>query len=155
MNITYTNGDINIIHEIQHLWEELNIHHGMVSPFFTQVFETYSFNHRVSNLLRKYRKGLIHIDIAKDNGLPVGYVISTINEENDGEIESLFIKARYRGKGIGESLMQKAVDWLDGRNVQSKAVNVVYGNEDTFGFYAKFGFFPRVSRLVQKERNIQ
>ena len=155
MNITYTNGDINIIHEIQHLWEELNIHHGMVSPFFKQVFETNSFNHRVSNLLRKYRKGLIHIDIAKDKDIPVGYVISRINADNDGEIESLFIKDRYRGKGIGESLLQKAIDWLDSRNVQSKAVNVVYGNEDAFGFYAKFDFFPRATRLVQKERNIQ
>jgi len=134
MNITYTNGDISIINEIQHLWEELNIHHGVVSPFFKQVFETNSFNHRVSNLLRKYRKGFIRIDVAKDKELPVGYVISTINEENDGEIESIFIKDRFRGKGIGESLMQKAVDWLDGRNVRSKVVAVVYGNEDAFGF---------------------
>ena len=103
----------------------------------------------------KYRNGFFRIDIAKNKEQAIGYIISTINEKNVGEIESLFIHDQYRGAGIGENLLDCALTLLDERKVQSKVVNVAYGNEDAFGFYAKHGFFPRATRLIQKERDIQ
>ncbi len=78
----------------------------------------------------------------------MGYCISGINNERMGEIKSIFVSETYRRIGIGDVLMQKALDWLEKRGVE-KIVEVAAGNEKAWGFYAHYGFLPRKTMLKQ------
>ena len=66
-----------------------------------------------------------------------------------GEVESIFVGANYRGSGIGDSLMKKALCWMDQEGAVAKIVEVASGNEEAFCFYAKYGFLPRKTVLKQ------
>ncbi|MEJ5310168.1 MAG: hypothetical protein WHX52_10370 [Anaerolineae bacterium] len=46
-------------------------------------------------------------------------------------------------------LMQHALDWMYARSVPIKRVLVAAGNEEAFGFYARYGFWPRHIVLQQ------
>lgn len=65
--------------------------------------------------------------------------------------DSIFVESDYRNMGIGDKLMNKALDWLDREGTTTKALMVIYGNERVFRFYRKFGFQPRAVRLIQTE----
>ena len=49
----------------------------------------------------------MRIDLAQDkiNGILIGYCVSTISKDNQGEIDSIYIEEDYRNK----NLIQKAI----------------------------------------------
>jgi ribosomal protein S18 acetylase RimI-like enzyme len=51
--------------------------------------------------------------------------------------------------GIGDSLMKKALSWMDQKGAMAKIVEVGTGNEQAFNFYARYGFLPRKTVLKQ------
>jgi len=81
----------------------------------------------------------------------VGYCVSSLSAEKTGEIESIFIEEKYRSQGIGSSLVTRALEWLDTKGSVRNRVSVGDGNEEAWGFYAKFGFYPRMTVLEQKK----
>ena len=82
----------------------------------------------------------------------VGYCVSNFNGEKTGEIESIFVNVAYRGLGIGDSLMKNALSWMDKEGAAAKIVEVGDGNEQAFGFYARYGFLPRKTVLKQLKK---
>ena len=149
MEIKYSSGSIEFLDTIQLLWENLNQHHGLVSLYFKEDFRNNSFEQRKARLSDRYKDGKLRIDLACHNVDLIGYCISGIREESVGEIESIFIVEEYRGLGVGDTLMQHALDWLDGQGVTLKVIDVAVGNERAYQFYARFGFYPRVTTLRQ------
>lgn len=96
----------------------------------------------------------MHVEIAVEetSGRKVGYVVSTVNSEKTGEVESIYIDEAYRGMGIGGQLMRDALDWMDQNGSISKQVEVSVGNEVAWGFYGRNGFLPRKTLLKQVKR---
>jgi ribosomal protein S18 acetylase RimI-like enzyme len=80
-----------------------------------------------------------------------GYCISTISGDRQGEIESIYIEPDYRGSGIGDSLMKRALRWMDECSVTKKVLGVGAGNEEVFEFYRRYNFYPRTTILEQVE----
>ncbi len=93
----------------------------------------------------------MRVDLAVDEvtGQNVGYGVSSLNREKIGEVESIFVGSNYRGLGIEDSLMKKALCWMDQEGAVTKIVEVASGNEEAFCFYAKYGFLPRKTLLKQ------
>ena len=93
----------------------------------------------------------MRVDLAIDEvtSQNVGYCVSSINQEKIGEIDSVFVDVHYRGLGIGDSLMQKALCWMGQEGAVAKIVEVAVGNEEAFWFYSKYGFLPRKTMLKQ------
>jgi GNAT superfamily N-acetyltransferase len=149
-SITYVAGGIELLGEIQPLWEQLNRHHAAISPYFADDFRDYKFNERKAKLLKKYQPENLRIDIAQSQGCNMGYLISAIATDGVGEIESIFIEENFRGQAIGDQLMRRALAWLDGRGVHTKVIAVAVGNERAYSFYERFGFYPRVVTLKQR-----
>jgi diamine N-acetyltransferase len=152
--IEYTGTDENDIDLIRPLWEQLREHHRVRSINFARHYETTTFEYRKSDLLYKTKDGLMHIDLAKDpaSGRYVGYCISSIvmdHDEKAGEIDSIFVDRAYRLGGIGDTLMKKALGWIDLQGVDVKKVSVGAGNEEVFPFYARYGFYIRTTTLEQ------
>jgi ribosomal protein S18 acetylase RimI-like enzyme len=99
----------------------------------------------------------VHVGLARSaaDGAPVGYCISSTDASNTGEVESLYVRERWRRQGIGRRLLEAALAWLDGQGVDCKVVCVADGNEHAIAFYRRFGFLPRNTQLVQTHRGRQ
>lgn len=137
--------DIKNVHLIKPLWEKLNQFHGEKTKYFYDLYVSYTFENRIKPILEIAKEGSVKVDLVKDagNGVDIGYCISTISKNDVGEIHSIFIEEWYRGKGFGETLMERALSWLDDMNAKDIKIGVVFGNEEVLSLYAKFGFYPK------------
>jgi diamine N-acetyltransferase len=151
--ITYTSGNQRQIDKIKPLWNELNKHHLSVSPYFKEYYQNLTFEDRKRVILQRALGGAVRVDFALDeSGALVGYCVSSIDKLQMGEVDSIYVSPKFRGQGIGKELMTKALIWLDELGAKKKIVSVAVGNEQSYGFYAKFGFLPRRSMLEQKKQ---
>ena len=149
--INYVEGDEALLDQIKPLWEALNRHHLSLSENFKQYYLDMTFQKRKADLLKKAGLGEMHIEIAVDkvSGQNVGYCVSSTTPEKTGEIKSIFVSETFRGMGIGDALMQKALIWLEQNGAIERIVEVAAGNERAWGFYARYGFLPRKTMLKQ------
>lgn len=135
---------------IKHLWEKLNQLHLQDSTYFKEHYESFTFEKRCEKFKGMEEK-FIKIEVVETEKLGIiGYCISTIRQEV-GEIESLFIEAEFRKDGLGNLLVDSAIQWLKSNNCKKILVGVAEGHEDVFGFYMKKGFYPRLTYLELKE----
>ena len=137
--------------EIQVLWEALKEHGMRLSLNFKQYYFDMTFQKRKDFLLKKARMAQMNIVLAvdEDSGQKVGYIVSSLDAEKLGEVESVFVNQKYRRYGVGDALMKKALAWMDTKGAVVKKVEVGAGNEQAFGFYRRYGFLPRKTVLVQ------
>jgi diamine N-acetyltransferase len=152
INIKYFQGEENILDDVQDLWQALNQHLCQCSTYFKSHYMRMTFEKRKNKLLSKTQNNKLHVDIAvdEDTGQRIGYLISSINQEKTGEIDSIFVYPEYRGTGVGGMLMRNALAWMDQNGAQEKIVEATFGNETAWGFYGRFGFLPRKT-LLQRQ----
>lgn len=143
--IEYIVDNGQLIDHIQPMWEELKKHHERVSLYFKHHFSRMTFDKRKEVLLARASSGSLKIIIARDTELNIniGYCISSIDIEKNGEIESLYVDPQYRKLGVGDSLMRQSIAWLDENHVINKKIVVGTGNEKVLEFYSRYGFRPR------------
>lgn len=145
-NIHYIVGNEELLDYVKELWEELNYIHLKKSPYFQRFYGHNTFEARKKSILSSAQNGQIFINLAYDGSLLIGYCISSIVDES-GEVDSIFISADYRKKGIAGTLMGNALGWFEENNTKKLIIKVSVGNEEVFGFYAKYGFYPRLTEL--------
>ena len=150
MTINYITGSVELLDTVGPLWEKLNAHHAERSPYFVFGHLQLTYAERKAYFQTLAQSAELRVDLAHDSetGHYVGYCVSAITAEA-GVVESIFTEADYRGQGIGDMLLQQALNWMDAYNVPIKRVNVAVGNEEAFGFYAQYGFRPRHTVLQQ------
>jgi ribosomal protein S18 acetylase RimI-like enzyme len=109
-----------------------------------------TFERRRQGLIDKAGGGLL-VDLARDaeTNQPVGYCVTTISDERVGEIDSIYVEREYRRHRIADTLMKRALSWLDGHSVLRRVLTVAGGNEQVLEFYARYGFYPRSTVLEQ------
>ena len=81
----------------------------------------------------------------------IGYCVSSVSSKNEGEIESIYIEKEYRKQRYRGQVYENSFSWMDARGVTVKTIGVAVGNEEAFGFYQKYGFYPRVTILRQAD----
>jgi len=141
-------GGIELLESIRPLWEELNDLHAQKSPFFSDDYRAFTFELRKKTLEEKATKGKLRISIYVERGDEiVGYCIASIDGA-EGEIDSVYVKKEKRHSGVGKILMEDCLEWLKENASERIKVVVVYGNEEAFAFYKKFGLFPRATTLT-------
>jgi len=153
IEIKYTETDQNGLDSIAPLWRKLNEEHRVRSEQFSGIYAKRTFDWRKKVLLEKSEPGSLHICMARDSisGDLLDYCVSTISEDNRGEIDSIYIEPDYRKYGIGDALMERALSWLNEHSVTRKVVNVGTGNENVLTFYGRYGFYPRTIILEQTD----
>jgi ribosomal protein S18 acetylase RimI-like enzyme len=149
MGIEYSELGRSNIDLIGPLWEKLMEYHRERSPRHARLFEKLTWEGRRDSMLQKCRGGAFRLDIARDGEAIAGYCMSTVMELGQGEIDSIYIEAKYRGQGIGDAFMKRALAWMDGLSSTSRIVVVGAGNEEVFSFYERYGFYPRTIVLEQ------
>lgn len=150
--ILYLVGNEGLLDFVKPLWEELNQHHKLKSNNFKSHYTNMTFHQRKDKFYSLLGKCELRVELAKDSEKDefIGYCISSFEENKVGEIESIFVMKEYRGKGIGETFMKNALDYMDKVNCIKRKIAVAEGNESALGFYSKFGFYPRLTILEQK-----
>lgn len=153
VKIEYTHTDEQGLDIVSALWQKQREYHRALSQHFAGRLDRMTFDLRKRGLLDRSREGAMRIDLARDmdTGELVGYCISTVYGDRQGEIESIYIKPDYRGSGIGDKLMKRALRWMDEYPVNSKVLAVGAGNEEVFAFYSRYSFYPRTTILEQIE----
>ena len=144
-NIEIIRGGGDLLDRLEPLWEGLRDHHRARAGRFAAWFARQTFAWRRDELLRKSAGGALLVEIARDldAGTDVGYCVSSLDAEGQGEIESIFIEEAYRRSGLGGRLLRGALDWLAEKGAKDVKIVVACGNEEALGFYARYGFFPR------------
>jgi GNAT superfamily N-acetyltransferase len=71
-----------------------------------------------------------------DGGI-VGFCKASRSEDG-GEVEAIYVREGYEGKGLGKKLLLNALEWLP--NDKPIKLYVVAYNTHAIGFYKKFGF---------------
>jgi diamine N-acetyltransferase len=139
-----------MIDQVRDMWEELNRYHCECSEHFKEHYLNMTWQKRKLILLKKAisREICAYIAVDESTGRSIGYVISSVNSEKTGEVESIYVKTAYRRMGIGEDLMKSALKWMDQKGADSKQVEVSVGNESAWRFYKRFGFLPRKTLLM-------
>jgi ribosomal protein S18 acetylase RimI-like enzyme len=151
-NFEFINGSRELLDLVQPLWEKLNKHHEANSNNFSDRFRNLKFEVRKNKFIND--KNLeVKIDLIKDKdkAIYIGYCISTINKELIGEIDSLFVEKEYRKYGLGDKLMNGALEWLNSNEVKMKVIGVAEGNENVLEFYKRYGFYKR--RVILEQIN--
>jgi ribosomal protein S18 acetylase RimI-like enzyme len=151
-NLEFINGSRELLDLVQPLWEKLNKHHEANSNYFPDRFRNLTFEVR-KNKFTNDKNLAVNIDLIKDKerDLYIGYCISTISNDLVGEIDSLFIEKEYRKFGLGDKLMNRALEWLNNNKVKTKVIGVAEGNESVLDFYKRHGFYKR--RIILEQRN--
>lgn len=147
--ISYLETDETELDLIKELWEKLNHHHQLRSKNFNQDYLNILFEDRKAELIKKSYNGKLRLDLALDSTIKVvGYCISSFSYEN-GEIDSIYIEEKFRMLGIGDTLMKRALSWMDSNNVENRQVKISVGNDVAIKFYNKYGFKPKHIILKQ------
>lgn len=151
-NFEFINGSRELLDLVQPLWEKLNKHHEINSNNFSDRFRNLKFEVRKNKFINDENLE-VKIDLIKekDKAEYIGYCISTINKDLIGEIDSLFVEKEYRKYGLGDKLMNRALEWLDSNQVKTKIIGVAEGNENVLEFYKRYGFYKR--RVILEQVN--
>jgi diamine N-acetyltransferase len=136
---------------IQPLWEKLNKYHLNQKSDFKDHYALFTFTERKEVLLNKALEGDMYICHAEDeeSKTMLGYIVTTISSEDEGEIDSVYVEEEYRLMGIGDALMQRSIRWMDGKGVKTKKVAVAAANQEAISFYESYGFRRRSITLEQ------
>ena len=138
--------------ELSATWLQLNEHHHAMAGMFRSHYEQMTFDDRKKYFENIAGKGSLRLDLAwyPEPGRSGGICVSSLSEDKNGEIESIFLENAYRNQGIGSALIQRALAWMDECGATRKRVSVGDGNEGAWKFYEKFEFYPRMTVLEQK-----
>ena len=153
-DIEYTVTDGGGLDLTNELWRKLIEHHAEKSRYFSEIISQRTVEQRNRELLEKYKKGDIRIDLAweKKTGKLAGYCISTISDTKEGEVQSIFVEEEHRGSGIGDAMLEKALEWMAERETAWQVIAVAVGNEEVFPFYRRHGYYPRVTVLTRRDK---
>ena len=150
---TIKKGDKNEMDLIQTLWEELNLLHYELSPYFKKRFREMTWEKRKARLLDKSKAVYFEYAIDEKENNIIAYCISTIDREDNptGEIDSIYVDENWRKSGVGTQFMEHAINWLQSKGVENQKIQVAAGNESVLRYYRQFGFYP-LHLVLQKEK---
>lgn len=152
VNLTFVDTGPEHLDLIQPLWEKLNKHHLYQKSDFQGHYANFTFQERKEVLLKKAQDGEMIISLAEDKNseILVGYSITTLSPENEGEIDSIYVEEEYRSLGVGRELMKRSLMWMDEKGAKTRKVVVAIGNPEAVSFYEGYEFRPRSITLEQR-----
>jgi hypothetical protein len=102
-SIEYRVTDERDLDLIRPLWNQLNSHHLSRSTVFQRHFHEQTFEDRKAYFTRIAAAGSLRMDLAFDPGTGryVGYCVSSLSAEIEGEIESIVVEEGTASRGSG------------------------------------------------------
>jgi diamine N-acetyltransferase len=144
-NFSISIGGPELLDRVAPLWEIHRQHHAALAPQWAKTLAR-CFDDRRTTLLAKATGGLLVVLATQDNQ-DIGYCVSTIGSNAQGEIDSFHVLSSHRSRGIGTALMSRTMEWFKSKSITDIAIDVLAGNDAAERFYTRHGFSPRTIRL--------
>lgn len=156
--------DLEIIYEqsgpegldlVENLWNQLKEHHAGSARHFKEQLLNRTYTERKADIIGTNAGRSIRVYLAKvkESEDIIGFCVCSGAPGEYGEIESIYVQPDYRYLGIGTKFMGHVDIFFDDIGVTEHRVGVCDGNEDSFRFYERFGFYPRRHLLIRKQVN--
>jgi GNAT superfamily N-acetyltransferase len=134
------------------LWIEITRHHEPLDPLFRL---RPGAEGEARELLRAWlRDPDARAFLAEVEGAAVGMACVRIDrappildELERGEVTDLFVRSRWRRRGLGRALADAALDWVASRGVRRVEVRVADANAEGQSFWRALGFGAHVQVL--------
>src|SRR3990167_3711162 len=136
-----TKKDVNDILELANLM--LDFHHR-IDPYYT-IYSKYEDS---KEFYRKQlgRKGVRFVLVVDSSGKNIGFGHASITSipktraPKLGKLIAIFVKKKYRNKGIGSKIFRDLMQWLEKSNVKHVELHVDSRNRKTILLWKKLGF---------------
>lgn len=135
------------------LWKELMDLHRALDPLFTRR----RGGHKAfaEDLRSQYvRSDRCRAWVAQTEGEIIGLCMAAIEDyppvlvlKQHGQIGALVVKKKWRGKGVGEKLLRRALRWHRAKGMSRVEVRHSAMNDLTGRFYVTMGFRPYLKTL--------
>lgn len=144
------------IEQCRELCNELMVFQKSKANIEPERFDTMNFDTRMK---KSHESSLENrVIVVKDNGIPVGYVFSIVEDmENSkgsglypewdnlpkkiGCLSNLYFRDKYRGIGLGSKMFEMSMEWFESLpDVDLIFIYVSNGNETALNFYLSRGF---------------
>src|SRR4051812_48020535 len=98
-----TAGGAELLERVAPLWYELRSHHAAMAPSWRDGLMAASFADRKAGLLRKSGDDGLLVLPATFGGTDavIGYCVCTVAHGGRGEVDSVYVTAGHRGRGLG------------------------------------------------------
>lgn len=103
-------------------------------PFFSKKEADRLYRKWIENSVKKETADIVFF-------IPVKGFVACRQSENTGEIILIGVKPRFRGKGIGSSLIGEAMRWFKIRGVDTVSARTQLKNLEAMNFYRSSGFY--------------
>ena len=149
--------------ELRPLWLELHHHHERVSRVQPFVDDETSWAARRRSYVETFDHGGFALVAEDEEGL-AGYAMVRIHEGPDdswalearyGEVWTILVTERTRGRGLGSALLDEVDAELARRGIRDLMIGVMEGNDDARRLYERRGLVPgwrQLYRLAAAER---
>ena len=138
------------------LWKELMDYHRDLDPFFTRSENGHE------NFLKwvagELEEGTGALFVAEDSGEICGYIKIGVSNyppvfmmDKFGMISDIAVAVAHRRKGIGEALIEKAMEWFRTEGLDRIEMRVSSRNSLGLGFWEKMGFEPYLIAMFRDE----
>lgn len=144
---SFSQGDAGSIDLVEALWNLQRDFHVQIGSSFQSKCESVDFERRKSSLLGRSQGGALLVDRVHHKDEPVGYCISSVDSEGNGEIDSLYVVEHHRRAGLGTNLVRRSINWLDSHQATQIVMAVFAENLEALEFYQQLGISPRTILL--------
>jgi ribosomal protein S18 acetylase RimI-like enzyme len=150
-------GGLELIGELEPLWEALVAHHHAVAPQRgAQDAPANAWARRRDEYAAWLAQDASFALVARDDaGRAVGYAVIVVQAGSPGsgaperyaDIVSLALAPAARGRGLGRQLLERAAAELAAAGVTELLLDVDAANEGAIRFYEREGFAPMLIRM--------
>ncbi|MBW2992347.1 GNAT family N-acetyltransferase [Candidatus Woesearchaeota archaeon] len=86
--------------------------------------------------------------VAEENNTPMGFGAAYVWKlppkwsytKNIGYLRMMYVDKKYRGKGVGKSIVKEIIKWFKKKNIKEMRTSVYSKNIPTKKFYERLGF---------------
>ena len=78
--------------------------------------------------------------VAENGGTVIGFAVLVLTPEGDGRVFAIAVDSRYRGRGVGRTLLKAAFNILRKRKIGFVRLEVRVGNHVAQRLYGSMGF---------------
>jgi diamine N-acetyltransferase len=145
----FRTGSAELLVDCHPLWELFISSQTKNAGVMSMGVEAYLRSLRDDGLRRKTQDGKLQVQLVLTADEPIGFCITSLTKERIGEVETLFVRERYRGNKLGSKLFENALTWMKERDAIEQRLVVATGNEELFNFYGKYEFLLGYSTLFR------
>ena len=135
--------EIDEIPKVAHLMKKL-------CSYRNQVFDTKRFEEGIKRRLKNDHDRIFIVKKLEEDRIIAMLIADFDKNIYEGYIKSVIVEDEYRGLGMGENLIQAALEYFQDQNAVNIKINIDEAETRAFHLYSKVGFKPEL--LPEEEK---